>query len=402
MFIKEAVPVIINNSRKEQTIKITLNTYKGTFSCSAPSGKSTGKAEVSAYNPKGLLKSFELLKEFCHLLRHKNFMIKKIEDLSKIDKYFNRFEEKRGILGGNVRYALHGAFLKAGANEGGKDLWEFINDEIKDGEKPKIPMPVGNCIGGGLHTDNGRKKKPDFQEFLLIPNEKNFSKAVTEMIHAYHYARRKLHTKRKNDESALITQKSNEEVLYTLLEIAEKYNMRIGTDVAASTFFKDGYYHYKNKRLQRDRLDQIDYITKLIDKYHLFYIEDPLDEEEFNGFKEVLSSVKKRDCLIVGDDLTTTNPRRLQRAIRSRSINAIIIKPNQIGSLIEVKKVVEMCKKNEIKMIFSHRSGETMDTVLADYALGFGADFVKCGIMGSERLIKLKRIIDIEKKLKNY
>ena len=402
MFVKEAIPVIIKNSRKESTIKLTLDTYKGSFSCSAPSGKSTGKAEVKAYNDAGIIKSFELVKQFCHLIKNKNFIIKKIEDLSKIDKYIDRFEDKKGLLGGNIRYVLHGAFLKAAANEAGKDLWEFLNDEMNEGKKPKMPMSVGNCIGGGLHTNNGRKKKPDFQEFLLIPNEKTFSKAVTEMIHAYHYARRKLKTKKKNDESALVTSKSSEEVLYILSEIAEKYKLHIGLDIAASTFFKNGYYHYKNKKLQRDRLDQIDYIERLIEKYNIFYVEDPLDEEEFIGFKELLSQLKKKNCLIVGDDLTTTNPQRLQRAIRSKSINAIIIKPNQIGSLIEVKKVVELCKKNEIKMIFSHRSGETMDAVLADYAIGFGADFIKCGIMGPERLVKLKRVIDIERKIKNF
>ena len=218
MFIKEAIPIIIKNSRKESTIKLILNTYRGSFACSAPSGKSTGKAEVQAYNKGGVIKSFELLKQFCHLIRHKNFLIKKIDDLEKLDKFVDRFEEKKGILGGNVRYVLHGAFLRAAANESKKELWEFINDEVNNGEKPKIPMPVGNCIGGGLHTDNRKKKKPDFQEFLLIPNEKTFSKAVTQNIHAYHYARKLLKTKKTNDENALVTSKSNEEALYTLLE----------------------------------------------------------------------------------------------------------------------------------------------------------------------------------------
>lgn len=401
MFIKEARPILIKNSRGEQTIKLTLETYKGFFSCSAPSGKSKGKSEVQSYNKEGIKKSFDLTKEFCHFLRNKNFIIKSIDDLEKLNSFIRRFEKKYGSLGGNVWYILHGAFLKAAAKDLNLELWEFIHREM-DFEDIKIPMPVGNCIGGGLHTQSGKKPKPDFQEFLLIPDEKSFSKAVTKNIYAHAYAKKLLRSRKKNDEGAWVTSKTNEEALYKLSEVAEKYDLRIGLDVAASTFFKERYYYYKNKRLHRDRLDQIDYITKLIEKYGLFYIEDPMDEEEFNGFKEILSEIKKiSNCLVVGDDLTTTNFKRTRRAIRSKSINAIIIKPNQIGSINEVKDVVELCKKNEIKIIFSHRSGETMDDILADYAVGFGADFIKCGIVGPERLIKLKRIMDIEKKLKN-
>ena len=118
--------------------------------------------------------------------------------------------------------------------------------------------------------------------------------------------------------------------------------------------------------------------------------------------KEVLNAVKekkKSKTLIVGDDLTTTNLKRVHRAVQGGAINAMIVKPNQIGSILEVKKVVEFCKKNDIVMIFSHRSGETMDDTLADYCVGFGGQFMKAGIYGRERLIKLKRVIDIEKAL---
>jgi enolase len=140
-------------------------------------------------------------------------------------------------------------------------------------------------------------------------------------------------------------------------------------------------------------------MRRLIERYNLVYVEDPLDEEDFSGFKELMAKIKNKDTMIVGDDLTTTNIHRTERAFRAGAINAMIIKPNQIGSLIEVKKVVEFCKKNKIKTIFSHRSGETMDYILADLAFGFQADYIKTGIYGRERLIKLKRLIDIEKKM---
>ena len=123
-----------------------------------------------------------------------------------------------------------------------------------------------------------------------------------------------------------------------------------------------------------------------------------MQEEDFSGYKEILNAVQK-GILIVGDDLTTTNLKLVRRAVNGEAINAMIIKPNQIGSIIEVRDVVNFCKKNKIVMIFSHRSGETMDDTLADYCVGFGGQFIKTGIFGRERLIKLKRVMDIEKKL---
>ena len=136
----------------------------------------------------------------------------------------------------------------------------------------------------------------------------------------------------------------------------------------------------------------------MIKNLGLFYIEDPFDEEDFESFSTLLK--KFPNSLIVGDDLTTTNYKRLEKAIKMKSINAIIIKPNQIGSLLQVKRVCELADKNGIKKVFSHRSGETSETILADIAYGFGADFFKCGITGKEREAKIKRLIEIEKELR--
>jgi enolase len=398
MFIKEITAKLINNSRKKKSCEITLKTYEGTFKCSPPSGKSKGKHEVMSYNKEGINKSLSLLKHLAKQLQHKNFLIKVVDDLIQLESEINKFEKKYDKLGGNIKYALHGVFLKAAAKDNNKELWQLINDDVNKGKKPKIPMPVGNCIGGGLHSKHIKGKRPDFQEFELIPKEKTISRAVTVNIHAYNYAKKLLKAKSQNDENAWQTDKTNEEVLYILMQVAQKYNLRIGLDVAASAFVKKGYYEYKNKNLKRDRLDQIDYMQRLTKKYKLFYLEDPMDEEDFSGFKEILNHTKR--TLVIGDDLTTTNLKRLKRAVRAKAINAIIIKPNQIGSLLEVKQVVELCNKNSVTMIFSHRSGETMDNILADYAVGFGAHFIKTGIYGKERLIKLKRVIDIEKSLK--
>jgi len=402
MFVKEVVPSYVKNSRGERSVQIEVFTYEGRFKASAPSGKSKGKAEVISYNSKGIERSMKMLRGFCRGLKNMNFLIKKVGDIKQLVEFMRRFEARFGRFGGNVYYAMEAAFLKAAAADNGKELWEFINDDVNDGLKPKMPMPVGNCIGGGLHSKKIKGKRPDFQEFLLIPREKTFSRAVTVNLRAYEYARKLLKARGRNDENAWMTDKTNEDVLDILRTVARKYRLRIGLDVAASSFYEGGYYRYKNKELIRDKVDQSDYMEKLIKKFGIFYVEDGMHEDDFSGFKEVLNSVKdikKSKTLIVGDDLTTTNLKRVHRAVRGGAINAMIIKPNQIGSIVEVKKVVDLCKRNGIVMIFSHRSGETMDDTLADYCVGFGGQFMKAGIYGRERLIKMKRVMEIEKKL---
>lgn len=402
MFIKEVVPSYVKNSRGRRSIQIKLVTYEGRFKASAPSGKSTGKSEVACYNERGIEHSMRMLKIFCKRIQNKNFIIKKVDDIKQLTELMQKFEKHYGKFGGNVYFAMEGAFLKAAAADTGRELWQLINDDVNSGKKPKMPMPVGNCIGGGLHSNKIKNRRPDFQEFLLIPKEKTYSRAITINLRAYEYARKLLKAKSKNDEHAWMTPKTNEDVLEILSKVAKRYKLRIGLDIASSAFFKKGYYEYKNKKLTRDKVDQSDYMAQITKRFGIFYLEDPMDEDDFGGFKEVLNATSKNRAktLIVGDDLTTTNPERVARAIRGKAMNAMIIKVNQIGSILEVKKVVELCKKNRITMIFSHRSGETMDNTLADYCVGFGGQFMKAGISGKERLIKMKRIMDIEKSLK--
>lgn len=145
---------------------------------------------------------------------------------------------------------------------------------------------------------------------------------------------------------------------------------------------------------------QVEYVANLINKYDLFYVEDPLEENDFKGFKKLMKKIKNK-CLIVGDDLIATSPNRLKKAIKNKSVNAVIVKPNQIGSMIKLKEVIDICKNNKIKIIISHRSGESEDYTIADFAIGFQADFIKTGIYGKVRESKLKRIIEIERNLKN-
>ncbi len=394
MKIKRVYAKKVLDSRNQSTIVVFVKTDSGKQWCAAPSGKSKGKFEKKSYGKKGLDHDIEYINSY-------DFSKTKIEKFADLKKIENEVGKK---IGANSLYSLEGGLLKCLANVEKKQLWQYLNSDIK-----KLPLPVGNCIGGGMHSeskDNG-EKKPDFQEFLFIPQADSFKKAVKINIKAWKMCKvilkevDKNFKKTLNDEYAWETSLQNEQILNLMEDVRNKILkhkgivLHIGLDVAASTFYERGKYKYYNPRKFLDKKQQISYINGLIEKYKLLYIEDPLDEEDFKGFSKILKE-NSQHSLIVGDDLTTTNPERLKKAIKYKSINSIIIKPNQIGSLIKMKEAVELAKKSKLKIIFSHRSGETTDDTLADLAVGFDADFIKTGVWGKGRKEKLKRLMQIE------
>jgi enolase len=384
MKIKEVSAKAILDSRGEKTILVLIKTDLGNFSASSPTGKSTGKYEAKPYkkNIDGDIKTIRKLGDY-----FSEEIIEKFEDLKRIEDITD------GHVGANTIFALESAILKALAKEQKKEIWELINSKAK-----KSPRLVGNCIGGGKHSSV--EKKPDFQEFLLIPNLKSVKKSFEKNKKAKSEIGSILEKndenfeKKKNDENAWMISLNEKEVL----EVLKNAKLPMGLDVAASSFYSRRKYNYKNPLLKRDKIEQLNYLSNLIKHFDLFYIEDAFEEEDFESFAKLLKKFPK--SLIVGDDLTVTNLKRLKKAIKMKSINAIIVKPNQVGSLIEVKDVCELARENGIKLIFSHRSGETEETILADLAFGFGADFFKCGIEGDVREEKIKRLIEIEKSLK--
>ena len=386
MIIKKVGAKKIKDSRGEDTIEVSINTNVGKFSSSAPNGKSKGKYEAKTYkkNLEGDIKSLNDLSEY-----FSSEHLEKFEDLRRIEDIV------KGHVGANTLFALESSALKAISKEQKKEVWEIINSDSKT-----IPRFVGNAIGGGLHSDKIIDKRPDFQEFLLISNEgnakKNFDKNLEskESLEEDLIRKDKKFSKKKNDENAWATSLNEKEVL----EILKKLNIPLGVDIAASSFYKRKKYLYENPPLKRDAKEQLMYLYNLIKNFNLFYVEDPFDEEDFESFAELLKRVGDK-TLIVGDDLTVTNYSRVKKAIEKKSINALLMKPNQNGSLIDFSRIFELAKENGLKIIFSHRSGETAEDILADLAVGFGADFIKCGITGKERLAKIKRIIEIEKQI---
>ncbi len=386
MKIKSVIAKKIKDSRGEETIEVKIETNLGFFSSSAPNGKSKGKNEVKSYK-KSLDEDIESIKKISEYFSKEH--LEKFEDLKYIE------DISKGHLGGNTVFALESAVLKAISKEQKKEIWEIINSKAE-----KSPRFVGNVIGGGIHSKI-KNKSPDFQEFLIIADEINAKESFEKLKKIKENLKIPLKQKdpkfkeEKNDEDAWITSLNEKEIL----DILSQTNEKIGVDIAAQSFYKRKKYRYKNPPLDRNSEEQFSYISNLIKNFNLFYVEDPFGEEEFEYFKKLLE--KNEGELIVGDDLTTTNPKRLKKAIKEKSINAIIIKPNQIGSLIQVKEIVRIAKENNIKTIFSHRSGETEENILADLAFGFEADFLKCGVTSKVRESKIKRIIEIEESLNN-
>lgn len=388
MKIKKVSAKEVKNSRKEKTIQITVKTPKGKFITSAPSGKSVGKFEVKSY-ARSLKRDIDYINNL-NINKINKLKLEKFEGLTKVEKMV------QGKIGANSLFALEASILKGLAREDEKELWEFLGVR-----KNKINIrPVGNAIGGGLHSKGIKNKKPDFQEFLFVAKGKDFKESVKINNIAYKITKKLLKAKKRNDEGAWETGLNNEEVLRVIRKVRDAMEVKdlrvdIGLDVAASGFYKNRRYYYKNPFCKRSKREQIKYLKELINNFKIFYIEDGLDENDFDGFKEL--NKKIRGCLIVGDDLTVTNLNRVKRAVKFRAVSGIIVKPNQIGSLLEVKEVVDFCKSRGIKTIMSHRSGETVDDTIADLAVGFGVDFIKTGIYGRERRSKLKRLVRIEK-----
>jgi len=390
VLVKSVSAKSISDSRKEKTILVSIKTNVGDFSASAPNGKSRGKHEAEPYR-KDLQRDIKTLKQFSHYFSEDE--IEKFGDLRRVEDIVE------GHIGANSLFALESAILKALAKENRKEIWQLINPSAR-----KFPRLIGNCIGGGKHSKTSSPsstgKKPDFQEFLLIPKMRDVEedleinkKAKKETYYLLRERDEKFRGK-KNDEDAWQTTLNEKEVL----DILKGLRIPTGIDIAASGFYKRKKYIYQNPALQRTKEEQFSYISNLIKNFSLFYIEDAFEEEDFESFSRLLK--KHPDSLIVGDDLTATNERRLKKALEEKSINAIIIKPNQNGSLLKVRDICDLAKKHGIKIVFSHRSGETTERILADLAFGFQADFFKCGITGKEREAKIKRLIEIERKIR--
>jgi len=382
MRLKEVKARVIQNSRGEETIEVIVNKN---YRASAPSGASIGKYEVPAFPSQGVRYAVTFLNKYPNF---KGFSLEEFDDLKVFDNLLS-------VLGGNTVVALQLACLKALSEN---NIYSFLNPKAK-----KLPIPLGNCVGGGAHT---KVLSTDIQEFLLVPEAKTMLERVKVNAHIHAQLRKQLHIKTFTDEGALILKNTNEETLVFLTGFLENkkntlgYTVRLGLDLAASQLYRNKQYHYRNfssavKKKVLSREEQITLVNKWIKEYSLAYVEDPLEQEDFSGFTRIYT----KKTLVCGDDLIATNIERFREAVRKRAINSVIIKPNQIGSLVKAKQLIDFAKKKGVATVISHRSGETMDTSIAHLAVAWNIQYIKTGIYGKEREVKLRELVSLEKKI---
>ncbi len=387
------------------TIEIKLCTNKGIVRSSVPVGTSTGRHEATALPATDAIKKFALISRY---FRAESFDTQEDVDftLHAIDKSSN-FKE----IGGNLALGISSAFFKAFTIEAHMNLFEYVYDqckpkwhrEPKEQHKLSMPMPICNMVGG-WHGQS------DIQEFLLLPvQQKSFANSAALLSEVYHKIKKELKKEDKSFaygkdiESAWITALNYERVLAILTKVANENLLKLGIDVAASGLWDGQRYIYKHDKLMR--IEQLNFITELAKRFPIVYIEDPFEEDDFITHAVLthrLSGDREGSgdsgVMVCGDDLYATNLYRLHKGIEQKSTNAVIIKPNQVGTITDTIKFTQEAKKNGLKTVMSHRSGETSDTLICHLAVGLGCDYIKLGIAG-ERITKINEMIRIEEKI---
>jgi len=393
----------ILNSRGNPTIEVDVYTIDGFGRASAPSGASTGRAEAAPF-PKGGVK--EAVKKVMETIAPEIVGLY-ADDQEEIDMILHEIDGTENFenIGGNTAYAVSLAVADAAADSYGLSLYQYLGGSMNS----SLPYPLGNVIGGGKHAFG---RATDIQEFLVLPvGASSFSAAVEANARIHRKLKGILgkmdstFTGGKGDEGAWAPNISNDDALEALSkacsEVSEEmgFECRMGIDVAASSIWnpEKEVYVYERDGIERDTEEQIEYILSLIDRYNLIYVEDPLHEDDYEGFKELTS--KAHGCLICGDDLFVTNVKRLEKGISMKSGNAIIIKMNQVGTLTDTWRTTRLAQENGYVPVVSHRSGETEAYHIAHLAVALNAPIIKTGVVGGERIAKLNELIRIEEEL---
>ena len=388
---------IIFNSRGSKTIEIDVTVDKK-FSgrACAPSGASVGKLEAQSFpdnKPEKALAAFSANKRKFVGLDASN--PKSVYDaLRRIDKTDNYSK-----IGGSVAYALSIAAVDAAARTKGVPLFRLLNPT-----KPyRFPFPLGNIIGGGAHAGPGT---PDIQEILVCPvGAKNVVQAL-EMNFNLHKETRKViesidsrFTYGRGDEGAWAPNVTNDKALEIVQKAVENCGYRLGKDMAlgidfaASSFWdeQNNVYDYARQGIKRDAGEQIEFANRLIREYKLVYAEDPVHEGDFESM--AVLTKKNRGMLVTGDDMLVTNAGMVKKAVGYGACSGAILKVNQAGSLHDALEFAKECKKNNIGIITSHRSGESVDSHIAHIAVATGSKMIKTGVLGGERIAKLNELV---------
>ena len=395
MIIKGITLRKIIDSRGNPTVEADVITNEGFGRAAAPAGASTGTFEAQAWPKNNVDLGISNAKE--------NVIPSLIGIASNDQETFDEtIKDKDGTknlqnVGGNIAVALSLACAKAAADSKSIPLFEHVSKT----KSYSIPAPMSNVLGGGAHAIGGT----DIQEYLVTSFDNDVNTAI-ETNAAVHKEVAKILKEKfpnialgKGDEGAWVAPLENVEALELVTRAVDNVQketgveVRTGLDVAASEFYKNGKYVYKEQTLTPE--EQVDFMLGLIEEYDLHSVEDPLDQNDFESWA---SLTDQTDSLIIGDDLYVTNSERLREGIEKKSTNSILIKPNQIGTLTDTTEAVEMAKGAEMATVISHRSGETTDTSIAHLGVAFESHAIKTGIMGGERIAKLNELVRISEK----
>jgi len=308
-------------------------------------------------------------------------------------------------LGANAILAVSMAAARAAARESHMPLWRYL---ASGGDADLLPVPMMNILNGGVHAPNN----VDIQEFMVMPvGAGSFSEGLRMGVEVFHHLKNVLSEQGKNtavgDEGGFAPDlASNEEAIELVLRAIEKAGYRPGEDLvitldaAATEFFEDGEYvfHWSGGE-RRDAAGMVEFWKEWVDKYPIRSLEDPLDENDWHGWKQLTDAVGER-VQIVGDDIFVTNVDRLEQGIRDGVANAILVKVNQIGTLTETLETMRVAREAGFKCVVSHRSGETEDTLIADLAVATGAGQIKTGSASrTDRVAKYNQLLRIQEKL---
>ena len=404
--IKDVIGREILDSRGNPTVEVDVVLESGIVGRAAvPSGASTGEREAlelrdggTRYMGKGVLKAVSHVNnELRNLVIGYDVFDQKALDYAMIELDGT---ETKSRFGANAILGVSMAAMKAAALEKGLPLYRYVGDGTI------LPKPMMNIINGGAHADN----KLDFQEFMIIPQADTIKERVRIGSEVFHNLNKVLNEKGLatgvGDEGGFAPDlNSNTEGFELIMEAIKRagyepgVDVKLGIDVAASEFYKDGKYVLAGEGRSLTTEELVDFFEELVNKYPICSIEDPVDENDWEGFRLITERLGDR-IQLVGDDLFVTNKKCLQMGIDNHAGNAILLKVNQIGTITETLETIELARKHGYATVISHRSGETEDTTIADLAVGLNLGQIKTGSLSrTDRVCKYNQLMRIEEEL---
>ena len=395
--ITSVIPRVLYNSRGVQSVEVDIKTDDNFVgrSC-APSGASVGIHEALALPKGGAQEAVNQIAK-----NSKELVGIQVSDLAAVHAGLRKIDHTRewSKIGGSVAYAVTIAATEAAAYSAGKEFYEMISSN----STPKFPYPIGNILGGGAHAGPGT---PDIQEILVCPIGATTIQEAIKINFAVHKElgivlreRDTGFTNGRGDEGGWAPRLDNEEALELAARACERLGYTLGKEVALGVDFASstqwdtnrGAYNYARTGEVHTPTQQIEFVTSLIEKYNLIYVEDAVHEEAFSEMAELVKKFPK--ILITGDDLTVTSPEIIERIAKEKSCNATILKVNQVGSLYDALRFASIATSSKISLVTSHRSGESTDAHISHIAIATNSKMIKTGVLGGERIAKLNELL---------